>query len=181
MRKKKSRFKFDEKSGSIIVARDDKTYIKESPNIRYLGEFGYHFSHKEQVTVLHLPTGMDVAYCYDEKQAIIIVKKLFLNIKKGEFSELVNDPFDIFFKLQKLVSNIRKVMHWKTTPIRLERDDILGKRRIKGKKCPVCGSKIYQTTSGSVCEKGHGGVHPIPIDVPLPDGSEQDPDDDIPF
>ena len=80
-KRKKSRFVYKKKSGKIIVQNGSVVWTKEVARIVYMGDFGYHTALNLKWTVFHIPTGLDIAYTNTEKEARIMIKKLFVKIK----------------------------------------------------------------------------------------------------
>lgn len=156
-RRKKAKFVFKRKAGRIICNdQSSGFYMKQVSKIIFMGHFGYHHVHIDW-TVFHIPTGLDVCYCEEEKEARIIVKKLFAKVWSGNWKNI--DSFKVTFELQVLVSQIKSV---------LKREDF----PFENKKCSVCGKNQFKTPSGVSCINGHGGA---------PSVFRPNPDDDIPF
>lgn len=116
-KRKKSKFVFKHKAGKIIVRNDNNVWIRHISTITYMQDFGYHNDAENIITVFHIPTGLDIAYFLEEKEARILIKKLFVKMKKTEWKVKNPDPFDITLQLMDLTLNISKVLNTKFLPI----------------------------------------------------------------
>jgi hypothetical protein len=127
-KRKKSKFIFRTKAGRIIVQNDSNVWMRHVSIITYIQDFGYHNDNADVFTVFHLPTGLDIAYLDTEKEARILIKKLFVKIKKREWEIKTPDTFDLTLQLQDLALQITKTLKIKSLPFQnkkfIPNDDI---------------------------------------------------------
>lgn len=116
-KRKKSKFVFKHKAGKIIVRNNNNVWLRHAPTITYMQDFGYHDHAINTFTVFHIPTGLDIAYVQEEKEARIIIKKLYVKIKRTEWKIKNPDPFDITLQLMDMALNISKVLNAESLPI----------------------------------------------------------------
>ena len=84
-RRKKNKFEFKITNVPVIVKQGTNAWFKAANEITYVGEFGYH-NVNVMWTVIHIPTGLDLYYCNEEKSARIAVKKLISKMPKDLYN-----------------------------------------------------------------------------------------------
>lgn len=100
MRLKKRKL-FRKKESVVLVPFIENKHVawsKKLVSCKYIGDFGYHWLFINEYGVFHLPTGIKIAIFDNEKDAKVLVKRLYYGIKtKWSMNKKELRKFEIFY------------------------------------------------------------------------------------